>query len=42
MTMLDIKFIRENAALIAAAAKKIPNGSLSIFKANYRKYLKNK
>ena len=27
---------------LASVAKKIPNGSLSNFKANYRKYLKNK
>jgi len=27
---------------LASVAKKIPNGSLANFKANYRKYLKNK
>jgi hypothetical protein len=27
---------------LASAAKKVPNGSLANFKANYRKYLKNK
>lgn len=27
---------------LVATAKKIPNGSLANFKANYRKYLKNK